>query len=164
MAASTTLHPTAPLDFHASVVPFDTPAEAGAHFDTWVRLLMRHHGREELSPAERRDLGRTRRAYVRCCVKLAHNPKTLALLRRQADAAVRMSRDERVTMPAPVATRPVVPATRRVRRPAPRRRRVTTRSSARSGDSGEDEPEPPWRRRIAARLALRCCDRPATKP
>jgi hypothetical protein len=147
-----------PLDFNVGVVPCKTPAEAGAHFDTWTRLLMAHHGRVELTPAEKRDVARQRHAYVRCCVKLAHNPKTLALLRRQADAAVRMTRGERVTMPAPIVARPVVPATRRVRRPAPRRRRALARSSSRSGDSGDDEPEPPWRRRIAARLALRCAD------
>src|SRR4051794_27315543 len=104
MSKPLTAHPAPtapPLDFNIGVVPFKTRAEAGAHFDLWVRLLKRHHGRNELTPAEKRDAARKRRAYVRCSVKFARNPKTLALLRRQANAAVRINRGERVTMPAP---------------------------------------------------------------
>lgn len=46
----------------------------------------------------------------------------------------------------------------RCERPARRRRRVAVRSSARSGDSGDEPGEPAWPRRVCARLSLKFAD------
>src|SRR4051812_11976393 len=55
--------------FDFAVRPHSNAADAVAYFDTLVRLTVRR----ELTPAEWREYGRARAAYVRCSLGMARN-------------------------------------------------------------------------------------------
>jgi hypothetical protein len=94
--------------------------------------LQREHDDAMRDPAYRADSDRRLREVSR---------RVAALLRRMVEARAGKTKPPR-----------------RRERPAPRRRRASVRSSAKSGDSPSDDSEPSWPRRVAARLSLRLAD------